>query len=195
MTGDAARPTVGAVLRDLARRPGHHLVARWNWKSAVMSAVIRGVLFFAATLRSGFDAATAAFAIEFAFRAVTSGFFSSVTQAFRRATPDWAATLVVVAGLPLVAHGLEYGVHWIAGTESLGRAMAVSVAFTVVSAAFTLYVMRRGALLVGDEDDRPFRQDLAAMPRLIAGFTAALARGLWRLVTRPWRSRAAIGGA
>ena len=195
MTGEPIRPTVGAVLRDLAERPRHYLVACWNWKSAVMSAVIRGVLFFVATVRSGLDAATAAFAIEFAFRAVTSGFFSSVTQAFRRATPDWAATLVVVAGLPFIAHVLEYGVHWIGGTERLGRAMAASVGFTVVSAAFTLYVMRRGALLVGDEDDRPFRQDLAAMPRLIAGFTAGLARGLLRLVTRPWRSKPATGRA
>ena len=142
MTGEPACSTVAAVLRDLGRRPRHFLIARWNWKSALMSAVIRGVLFFAATLRSGFDAATAAFAIEFAFRAVTSGFFSSVTQAFRRATPDWAATLVVVAGLPLVAHVLEYLVHWLGGTERLGRAMVASVAFTVVSAAFTLYVMR-----------------------------------------------------
>ena len=185
---DLARPTVGAVLRDLARRPRHYLIARWNWKSAVMSAAIRGVLFFAATVRSGLDAATAAFAIEFAFRGVTSGFFSSVTQAFRRATPDWAATLVVVAGLPFVAHVLEYGIHWAGGTAQLGRAMAASVGFTVLSAAFTLYVMRRGALLVGDEDDRPFRQDLAAMPRLVAGFTAWLARALWRLVTRPVRT-------
>ncbi len=195
MTGEPACSTVAAVLRDLGRRPRHFLIARWNWKSALMSAVIRGVLFFAATLRSGFDAATAAFAIEFAFRAVTSGFFSSVTQAFRRATPDWAATLVVVAGLPLVAHVLEYLVHWLGGTERLGRAMVASVAFTVVSAAFTLYVMRRGALIVGDDDRRPFRQDLAAMPRLIAAFTGALARGLWRIVTRPWRSRAATGRA
>ena len=195
MTGDAAGPTVGAVLRDLGRRPRHYLVTRWNWKSAVMSAVIRGVLFFAATVRSGLDAATAAFAVEFAFRAVTSGVLASVTQAFRRATPRWAATLVVAAGLPLVAHALEYLVHEVGGTAQLGRAMAASVAFTFLSAAFTLYVMRRGALIVGDDDRRPLRQDLAAMPRLVAGFTAALSGGLWRLVTRPWRSRTATGRA
>ena len=118
-----------------------------------------------------------------------------MTQAFRRASPDWAATLVVVAGLPLIAHALEYGVHWLGGTEQLRRAMVASMAFTVVSAAFTLYVMRRGALLVGDDDGRSFRQDLAAMPRLIAAFTAALVRGLWRFVTRPWRSKAAAGRA
>lgn len=185
MTGPPVRPTVGAVLCDLALRPAHYLVVRWHWKSALMSAVIRGVLFFAATLRSGLDAAGAAFAIEFAFRAVTSGFFSSVTQAFRRATPNWAATLVVVAGLPFIAHVLEYGVHWIGGTERLGRAMAASVGFTVLSAAFTLHVMRRGALLVGDEDDRPFREDLAEMPRLVAGFAAALVRGVRRLWRNP----------
>ena len=60
MTGQPVRPTVGAVLRDLTRRPRIYLIARWNWKSAAMSAVIRGVLFFAATIRSGLDAATAA---------------------------------------------------------------------------------------------------------------------------------------
>ena len=101
-----------------------------------MSAVIRGVLFFAATLRSGFDAATAAFAIEFAFRAVTSGFFSSVTQAFRRATPT-GGDAGGGGGPP--ARRARAGVPGplLGGTERLGRAMVAASRSRSWSAAFT----------------------------------------------------------
>ena len=62
--------------------------------------------------------------------------------------------------------------------------MAASLAFTAVSSAFTLYAMRRGVLIVGDRDRRPFRRDVAALPGLAAGFAAAVARGVWRYVIR-----------
>ena len=69
---DQCGPTVAAVLKDLVRRPGRHLVARWNWKAALLSGILRGALFFAASLRAGLDAAVAALAVEFAYRAATT---------------------------------------------------------------------------------------------------------------------------
>ncbi len=192
MSDHSSGPTVATVLADLTRRPGRHLVARWNWKAALLSALLRGVLFFALNLRAGLDAAGAALAVEFAYRAATTGFFVSLTQAFRGATPSWAATLVVTVAVPFVAHVLEYGAHGLVGTVELDRAMAASVAFTVVSAAFTLFAMRRGVFIVGDDDRQSLRRDLAAMPGLALAFAAALARGLWRLVTRSWKSKTAF---
>ena len=178
-------PTVGAVLADVAARPHHYLVARWNWKAAVLSGVLRGLVFYAATRGAGPEAAFSALVVEFVYRAAAAGCFASLTQAFRRATPGWAAEVVVAGALPAAAHALQLGAHHLAGTVELDRAMAASVAFSVVSAAFTLYTMRRGVLIVGDADRRPFRRDLAALPGLAAGFTAAIVRRVLRRNARP----------
>lgn len=193
MNDQRSDPTVAAVLTDLIRRPGRQLVARWNWKAAVLSALLRGALVFAVNLRAGVDEAGAALAVEFAYRGATSGFFASLTQAFRRAEPAWAAELVVAVAIPFVAHILEYAAHGLVGTAELNRAMAASVAFTVVSVTFTLFAMRRGVFIVGDDDRQPLWRDVAAMPGLALGFGIALARGLWRIVTRLWRSTPPIG--
>ena len=177
-------PSARAVLADVVRRPRHHLIARWNWKAALLSAGLRGLVFFAATRSSGLDAARTALAVEFAYRVAGTGCFAALTQAFSRATPGWAATAIVIVAIPAAAHVLQYGVHRLAGTVELDRGMAASVAFTVVSAAFTLYAMRRGVFIVGDPGRRPFWRDLADMPGLVAGFVLAIGRGAWRCVIR-----------
>ena len=182
-----APPTVKAVLADALRRPRHHFIARWNWKAALMSAATRGLVFSLATRSAGLEAAGAALAVEFAYRVAITGSLAALTQAFRRATPGWAAGLVVIVAIPAAAHGLQLAVHGLAGTAELDRGMAASVAFTVVSAAFTLFAMRRGVFIVGDSDRQPFRRDLAAVPRLAAGFVAATGRGAWRCAARAGR--------
>ncbi len=176
--GGGGAPTVRAVLADLARRPHHHLIACWNWKAALLSAVLRGLAFYAAMRGAGFEAARTALAVEVAYRVASTGCFASLTQAFRRAAPGWAAAGIAVVAIPAAAHALQLAAHALAGTVELDRGMAVSVAFTVVSSAFTLYAMRRGVLIVGDRDRRPFRRDVAALPGLAAGFAAAVARGV-----------------
>ena len=177
-------PTVKAVLADVVRRPRHHFIERWNWKAALMSAALRGLVFFLATRSAGLDAARAALAVEFAYRVAITGCFAALTQAFRRATPGWAAGLVVIVAIPAAAHALQFGVHGLAGTAELDRGMAASVGFTVVSAAFTLFAMRRGVFIVADPDRQPFRRDVAAMPGLAASFVAAMGRGAWRCAAR-----------
>ena len=191
--GEAGDLAVMAVLADVVRRPRHHLVARWNWKAAFVSGVVRGLLFLAVTRGSGVDAAGAALGVEFAYRVASTGGWSALTQAFRRATPGWAAGLVVMVAIPVAAHALELGVHLLAGTAELGRAMAASVALTVASAAFTLFAMRRGVLIVGDADQQSFRRDLAALPGLVAGFFISIAAGARRCAARAAGDRRAGG--
>ena len=182
--GEAGDLAVPAVLADVVRRPRHHLVARWNWKAAFVSGVVRGLLFLAVTRSSGVEAAGAALGVELAYRVASTGGWSALTQAFRRATPGWAAALVVMVAIPVAAHALELGVHVLAGTAELGRAMAASMALTVASAAFTLFAMRRGVLIVGDADQQSFRRDLAALPGLVAGFFISIATGARRCTER-----------
>ena len=87
--------TVSGVFVWILRHPGEALFRRWNYKSAVLSSLLRGGLFFAVNLRAGPEAATAAMLTEWSFRACTSGFYGALTQAFRRAEPQRLAMLCV----------------------------------------------------------------------------------------------------
>ena len=87
---------------------------------------------------------------EAGFRFVTSGFYGALTQAFRRVGPPLAGTLGAMVLLPALGHAMEFVLHSWRGTPALAASMGASVAFSVVSTAVTLAVMRRGYLLVGD---------------------------------------------
>jgi hypothetical protein len=117
---------------------------------------------------------------EFTFRAITSGFYGSLTQAFRNTRPRWAATATALLLLPLASHSLEFLVHWLRGTPKLYTSITVSIAFTALSTLFNLYAMRRGALLVA-EDQKSLFEDMHAMPAIIASFLACGPISLWRL--------------
>jgi len=174
------RITVGDAIREIFSDPVRHLILRWNWKSALTSAIIRGIIFFTTNLTSGLRAATVALITDMAFRMAISGFYGSLTQAFRRCEPVWAATLFVMVVLPASSHAIEFIVHTLDGTPQLGRSIRVSVAFTVIATLFNYYAMRRGVLVVG-EGRRSFAQDMMDMPRIIGGFLAAGPTALWKL--------------
>lgn len=171
--------SIGHVFRWLVYHPWESLGRRWNYKSAVMSSLLRASLFCAINARAGFDAAMAALTTELVFRFATSGFYGALTQAFRRVEPASTATFVVMILLPLVQHSLELAVHWWRGTAVLGTSIIASMIFTALSSAFNLFAMRHGALVVG-AGHRPLVADLGAMPRLIALFVAAFARKVVR---------------
>jgi hypothetical protein len=183
----AARLSVAAVFAEMLRHPAHYFLAQWNWKSALTSALIRGVMFFATNITAGFQAASWALLLQFGYRAATSGFWGSFTQAMRHAEPRWLAGLVVGVGLSVFAHALELLIHWVGGTAELRRSIIVSVCFTVISNLFNLYIMQRNALVVG-EHAQSFGKDMAQMPRLIAGFLA------WPFVLAVRQLRAATRG-
>jgi len=167
--------SVGAVFLRLLRDPFSVLVKRWNWKSALLSSVFRAAIFFFANLSAGLPAALAAMQTELLFRAVSSGFYGALTEAFREAEPPWAATLAVAILLPLANHSLEFLVHWMRGTRKLLPSIISSVCFTLVSTLFNSYAMRRGALVVG-EGRSSLAHDLRCMPRLLLDFVLAIPR-------------------
>jgi hypothetical protein len=156
------------------------LARMWNWKSALLSSMVRGGLFFAVNLQAGARAALGAFLTEWVLRAVTAGFYGAATQSFRRVEPAWVASLAVMVVLPVMTHSIELVVHYLRETPRLLPSIAVSAAFTVVSTQFSLYAMRRGALIVGD-GCRPLWWDLRQVPGLVAGFLGAAVRPLARL--------------
>jgi hypothetical protein len=182
--GAAEVRTVKNVLRDFVRDPRHHLLEKWNWKAALMSSVLRGAIFFSTNLVAGLHAAIGAMLAEFVLRSTTSGFYGTMTEAFASAEPPWAASATAMFLLPCMAHSVEFVVHWLRGTPELGAGIASSVVFTVLSTAFNLFAMRRGALTVGS-GSRPLHEDLSRVPYLLWGFVSAGPRALVRLV---WKS-------
>lgn len=164
--------SVSDVLKGLRDDPGEVLLRKWNWKAAVFSSILRGVIFLVMNLAAGWRAATGAFLAEFFFRTVISGFYGSLTQAFRNATPEWLALVMVLIVMPLITHSLELAMHMATGTAKLLRSMIASVAFTELATLFNLYAMRRGALVVGNQAPSMI-DDLRRIPNLIAGFIVA----------------------
>lgn len=147
----------------------------WNYKSAILSALMRAGVFFGANLSAGAEAAVAAMTVEFVFRFATAGFYGALTQWFRRVEPAMAGTIAAMIVLPALGHSLEFVVHYLNGTPNLTASIGASVVVTSVSTAFNLFAMRRGALIVGAEA-RSLVSDLAAMPGLVVAFVASIAR-------------------
>jgi hypothetical protein len=169
--------SVGEVLRRLGREPRKYLLARWNWKSAVLSSVFRAAIFFVANLTAGVSAAVAAMSTEFIFGGTVSGFYGALTEAFCDAEPAWAAAVSVLVLLPAANHVMEFVVHWLRGTRNLAPSITASVVFTALSTLFNLYAMRRGALVVG-LGHQSLGEDLRQMPRIVFDFLMLVPRFL-----------------
>ncbi len=160
---------VSVVLRRLVQHPVQEVLLRWNWKSAVTSALIRAAIYFSTNLSSGRAEAIGAMQAEFLWRFVVAGFLGSVIQSLRRSEPVWQATMITSVALPALNHLIEFTIHTLRGTPKLKTSITVSVAFTVIAMLFNTYAMRRGAMIIGREG-RPLWRDLLDMPRLIGGF-------------------------
>lgn len=156
---------------------------QWNYKSALFSSVFRGILFFGANARSGFDAAAGAMLAEFAYRAVSAGFYGALTQSFRRVEPAWKGTLGALLLVPVLTHSIEFTIHYLRGTPNLKASILASVCFTVVSTSFNLFAMRRGVLVSGRES-RSIANDIRMFPSLVAGFLSAGPAWAWKFALR-----------
>ena len=171
----SASPLVSAVFLDMLRDPGTLLWKRWNWKSALLSSLTRGSIFFSVNLFASWKAATSALVTELVFRPFMSGFYGTVTEQFSPAQPTWAATLVVIAVLPAINHVVELAIHWARGTQKLGASVLASIVFSVLSGLFNIFAMRRGVLIVG-EGRRSLLEDLRRVPLVLAAFLTVIPR-------------------
>src|ERR1035438_7768116 len=77
------------------------------------------VIFLFANLTAGWRAAAGAMAAEFLFRALTSGFYGSLTQAFQKPNPPYRAAIPFLSLLPFVPHSLEFAIPFARGTPKL----------------------------------------------------------------------------
>jgi hypothetical protein len=179
---NAQSVTVPAALAGLLINPGRLLLS-WNWKTALLSACVRGTIFFVSNLGAGLGEAIAAMAVEAALFATLAGFYGALAQSFRHARPAWAATMTVMILMPAVNHTLEYALHNANDTEKIAAGVAASISLSILSAMFNLFAMRRGVLIVGDER-ASLIDDLRRMPRVVFDFVMAIPRALWRTIFR-----------
>jgi len=112
------RPDVnaGSVLCQLLSRPRDTFIRGWSWKSAVLGSLFRCFIFFVMNLGAGLESAIGAMLTELVFRGLTSGWWGSIKQAFRRARPTWKAVAVLAPFLLVLHHALEFVVHRLGGT-------------------------------------------------------------------------------
>jgi len=176
--------TLLPVVRWACAHPIELFVHRWNWKSALFSAIFRGAIFFTVNLKAGRDAALGAMLAEFAWRAATSGGWGAFAQKLCRVQPFWQAIAGTMLIVPAASHTIEFTIHFLRGTPVLALSILVSVCFTQVADLFNLYVMRQGSMLVG-AGSRPLAEDLRRIPALILGFLLVLPRFAVRLIAGP----------
>lgn len=168
-SSSAPPQALSGTIRQIVRHPVRHLLIRWNWKSAVSSAIFRGLVFFAGTIAIGWSAAAEAVTIEVLVRLALAGLLGAATEDLRRAEPRWAATAVVTIFFPALGNSFSFLAHWFSGSPGIYWGTMASVAISAVAAAFNLFAMRRGVLLIG-EGRQSFGRDLASLPLLIVKF-------------------------
>ncbi len=178
---------LGEVFRNLVQHP-LQLIKRWNWKSAILGALLRASFYFTVykASRESWVVTLSAVLVEFTFRFITSGVSGALVQSFRRATPAWLATLIVSISLPIFSHTIEFVTHYTqekyfssifpaSTNNSRTIAFAVSVLFSTMSALFNLFIMRHGVLLVGaGKETKSLWSDIKTFPKLIFEFTTYL---------------------
>lgn len=174
------------VFRYLVRHPVEMLVWRWNWKAALFSGVLRSLIYLFTHLKEGWRAALGAMSVEFFFRLIVSGASGSLVQAFHNAAPVWLATLCVMIMLPAFSHTIEFTLHTLNGDVNKGKAIIISISFSILSAIFNLFAMRRDALLVKDVRAQTLGQDLVKLPKIVGEFMFYPLIWLWN------RSRAKV---
>ncbi|HEX6123848.1 MAG TPA: hypothetical protein VFZ23_00600 [Pyrinomonadaceae bacterium] len=168
------------VFRYLVRHPVEMLVWRWNWKAALFSGVLRSMIYLFTHLKEGWRAALGAMSVEFFFRLIVSGASGSLVQAFHNAAPVWLATLCVMIMLPAFSHMIEFTLHTLNGDVNKGKAIIISISFSIISAIFNLFAMRRDALLVKDDRAQTLGQDLVSLPKIVGEFMFYPLVWLWR---------------
>ncbi len=175
--------STGEVIVSLVRHP-MQMLTRWNWKAALVGALIRAFFYLTVykTSRENWIVTLTAVMVELSFRFFTSGISGSITQSFRRAQPQWLSVIVVSTTLPIFGHLVEYITHFaqenyfanvFAASENNGRqrAFAISVLISILSSLFNLFAMRDGVLLVGaGEEQQTLWNDLKRIPALLLEF-------------------------
>lgn len=156
----------------------------WNWKVALVTAVLRALACVVALRHMEIHARNHFGVVEAAFVLLTCGFFSALQQQSLSIRSEILAWLCCVVVVPLTSLGCDAALHfWLDGhpTRQLG---VPALIFTVVSATMHWHIIRNGALLVGEES-HSLSTDCKRIPRLVATYFAWPVLAVRGLATAP----------
>ncbi len=168
--------TIGEALSGVWRDPAQ-LVRQWNYKGAIMSGALRAPIFLITYLaaRESIKLALGAALAQFVFRFAFAGVGGALIQAFRRVEPAWKALLAILLIVPVISHIFEFLVqtgfaYYTQSEDHTGVAIVRSVCISILSALFSLFIMRRGVMIVGEAESKSIWSDIARFPVLIFDF-------------------------
>jgi hypothetical protein len=141
----------------------------WNWKSAILSVMLRVPIFAVATIRRGPEVVAGAILTETAVCALNAGWFAAVVQILRNRKPVWLVATVISVIVPLCGQVIEYAIHAWHQTPHRLAAVIVSTVFGAIASLFNWYAMKQGQMLVGGEGSS-FASDLRTIPVLLYRF-------------------------
>jgi hypothetical protein len=161
-------------------------LTHWNWKVAMLTAVLRGMACVWALRHVELHARQHFGAVEAAFVLLTCGSFSALQQQSLKIRTEALAWLACVIAVPLTSLSCDAALHfWLDGrnTKQLGVAALI---FTVLSATFHWHMIRNGALLVGEES-HSLSTDLKRIPKLAGTYFAGPVLWIWRAASAAMR--------
>lgn len=161
----------------------------WNWKCALMSATVRTCLYALALARGHADGRLLILLVEMGYVTLTAGLYAGMQQKALELRSQLLGNLLVVVGVPGLGQVLDWAVHRGVGAAAPARALVISSIFTIISALFHLYVMRRGAFLTGK--GRSLGEDFRRMPFLIYDLGKAavvMAQNFAQFMVQTWRT-------
>ncbi|MDR3741664.1 MAG: hypothetical protein P4L40_21810 [Terracidiphilus sp.] len=158
--------------------------ACWNWKCALLSATVRSLVYLAALAHDRRHSGPAIVAVEIVYVSATAGLYAGLQQRALALRSQLLGNFLIVVGVPGVSQLLDWFTHRAVGSAAPPRAMIAVCIFSLISALFHLYVMRRGVFLTG-RAGRSLADDFRRMPRMVLGFLLAapmVLAGLLRMV-------------
>jgi hypothetical protein len=168
--------SVASAVARIVTDPWTIFIARWNWKSGLLSGGIRGLLYAVVLVRHPAGALHAA-AVGTVLRVGMGGCWGSLIQALRDARPPWLAGLVTSLALPASAQALEFAFLKASGAHHIRSGMVASTVFSAASVAANFSLMRRGLLLTG-EGTASLGSDFRRLPAVLGEGARSTVRGV-----------------
>ena len=143
----------------------------WNWKCALLSAGVRSIVYLAAMARTHSHGMLAVVMVEIMYVTMTAGIYAGLQQKALGIRSRLLGNPTVAVAVPGLAQFFDWLAHRATGATAPTKSFLAVCIFTIFSALFHLYVMRRGGFLSGR--GLSLSDDFRRVPRLIAGFVLA----------------------
>ncbi|HEY8559799.1 MAG TPA: hypothetical protein VIL74_05305 [Pyrinomonadaceae bacterium] len=186
----APKNTIREAWLNLLRNPTL-FIRYWNYKGAILSGLLRAPIFLITYLvgKESLKLAIAAALVQFGFRFLFAGVGGALIQGFRHVEPAWKALLTILMIVPLISHLLEFLLQFsfahLTGTNNhTDEAIVRSICVSIISALFTLFIMRRNVMIVGEAESKSLLSDIVRLPLLIFQFCAFIPIEIAAMVRR-----------